>query len=391
MGDLNLSFINLYFNTISSIYTMQTRKEIDRFKAYPVTSGALGVDIVKYVRLNSNENALGCSPYIFEKIKSIGLDSHRYPESASYKLRSMVAKANNLLSENIIIGSGSDELIELIGKAFFGYDDQIVTSEHTFVRYQMAAELMGAKTNLVPMQEQYYYNLDAFKKYINPQTKAIFIANPNNPTGTYVNTEQLQSFLEYIKSLNFKHKPIVIVDEAYFEYATYFANDYPNATKYLEQYPYLIVLRTFSKIYGLAGLRVGYGLMSNELVKILDKIRPPFNVTNVGQTVALLAMKDQQHIHKSCVLVEKEKEYIHKQLEHIHFLYVPTVGNFLLVKVHPLNGKFVSQQLLKQKILVREMSEYGYPSHIRITIGKHVDNRILIEALQKIVYKTEKF
>lgn len=361
------------------------RQEIKNFQPYipgrPIEEVKKKYNLRNVYKLASNENPLGCSKKVVSILKSLVSSFHRYPEGSSLILRQKIAEKFNISPEEVIIGAGTDELIELIAKTYISKDDNIVISEHAFIRYKMAGELMGCSIVNVPMKN-FTHNLDEMARKVTSNTKAVFIANPNNPTGTYNTTDEFFKFLNYLKFK--KLYPIVVIDEAYYEYARVY-KDYPDSLKLRKIYPNILILRTFSKVYGLAGLRVGFGISRKEIIRELDRVRPPFNVSVVAQYVASKALDDEEHITKSVELVVKEKEFLYKELERISLNYIPSAANFILIDVSPHLGKEVFQKLLKYGIIVRAMDEYDFLNHIRVTIGTHKENLLFIKALKNII------
>ncbi|MEN3013679.1 MAG: histidinol-phosphate transaminase [Endomicrobiia bacterium] len=366
------------------------RLEIKNFQPYipgrPIEEVKNKFNLKNVFKLASNENPLGCSKKIKPVLKNLFKLFHRYPEGSSLVLRKKIAKEFQISEKEVIIGAGTDELIELVAKTYISKQDNIVVSEHAFIRYKMAGELMGCKIISVPMKN-YTHDLKTMAKQVNKSTKVVFIANPNNPTGTYNTVHEMLSFLNYLNTK--KLYPIVVVDEAYYEYAK-INPDYPDSLKLRKLYPNLLILRTFSKIYGLAGLRVGFGISRKEIIYELDRVRPPFNVSVVSQYVACKALEDKQHLKSSLNLVIKEKNFLYEKLKEINLKYIPSATNFILINVSPYSGNQVFQRLLEYGIIVRAMDEYGFPDCIRVTIGTHKENVYFIRTLEKIMKERKK-
>lgn len=337
-------------------------------------------------KLASNENPLGCSKKVATVLRKLSNLFHRYPEGSSLILRQKIAEKFGISPQEVIIGAGTDELIELVAKTYISKNDNIIVSEHAFIRYKMAGELMGCSIISVPMKN-YTHDLKTMAKEVNSSTKVVFIANPNNPTGTYNTTKDFLEFLNYLSSKRLY--PIVVVDEAYYEYARV-NKDYPDSLKLRKIYPNLLILRTFSKVYGLAGLRVGFGISRKEIIYELDRVRPPFNVSVVAQYVAFKALDDEVHIRKSVELVIREKEFLYKELDKLNLKYITSAANFILVDVSPYLGKEIFEELLKYGVIVRAMDEYDFYNHIRVTIGTHKENQFFIKSLKKILKERKK-
>lgn len=294
----------------------------------------------KIIKLASNENALGTSREVAKSIAKESSQSFRYPDGAGNSLRRELARRLKIDQGEVILGAGSDELIEILAKTFFNRQDEVIVSDHAFIRYRMAADLMGCKTVTVPMKG-YQHDLLFMAEKISSATKAIFIANPNNPTGTYVPKGVVKEFLVRVqkKGKDLNSSPFIVFDEAYYEYAREMARDYPETLDDFTRGNNLVILRTFSKAYGLAGLRLGYGIARKEIVSQLDRVRPPFNVSALAQVAGLSALRDRAHLRRSVGYVKKEIKNLEKSCKSLGLEVVPSVGNFLLLNVYPPPGK----------------------------------------------------
>lgn len=358
------------------------RPELDRFEAYQP-----GVSIQELrrqfgfkeiLKLASNENPWGASPKAVKAYKKVAEEIFRYPESRSVDLRRAIALRHNLDLSNVIIGAGSDEIIELLGKAFLNSSDEIIVSASSFMQYRSVGNLMGARVVVSPMK-QMKHDLRVMANMATSKTKFVFIANPNNPTGTYNTKVEVDQFLSLLPQ-----HVLPIFDEAYFEYAQAY-DDYPSMIDgYFKRHP-MVVLRTFSKIYGLAGLRVGYGVAPESCVQILDKIRPPFNISLPAQAAAEAALFDVSHVKQSIALNEKEKAILKKKLEEMHFEVVPSATNFLLFKVHPWKGRVLFEKLMDKAVIARSVDEYGLPDYLRVTVGRPKENKKFLTALKEVI------
>jgi histidinol-phosphate aminotransferase len=341
--------------------------------------------LAKLFKLASNENALGPSPKALKAVARVGSSILRYPDGASTRLRSALATRYQIKAEQVIIGAGSDELIELLGKTFLNPGDSIVVSEHAFIRYRMAGELMGAQVISVPMRD-FTHDLAAMAAAIRPDTKIVFIANPNNPTGTYNSDADLRALLEKTAQLGERgQRVLVVVDEAYYEFARAAEKSYPDSLALQRRYPNLVILRTFSKIYALAGLRVGYGFADPAVIAALDRARPPFNVSAVAQAAAEASLGDHGQVTRGLRLVEQGRKQILPALAELGLAVIPSVGNFVLIDVSPRRGSEVFDALIRRGIIVRAMDEYAFPNHIRVTFGLAAENRLFLKALREVV------
>ncbi len=365
------------------------RREVRDFQPYlpgkPIEEVKRELGLKKIVKLASNENALGTSPKAARAIADSAKFSFRYPEGPGTLLKRAVAKKLGVDVAEVILGAGSDEIIEILGKTYFKPGDEIIVSEHAFIRYKMAGDLMGAKTISVPMKD-FAHDLKAMAERITRKTKAIFIANPNNPTGTYANASAVKQFIEIYRkrTAGSKTPPFAVFDEAYYEFAKGLVSDYPETLKYFKENLNILILRTFSKAYGLAGLRVGYGIGKKEAVSAMDRVRPPFNVSTTAQAGAIAALADQEHIKKSVAAAVTGMNYIVRELEKLGVPYLCSAGNFLLMDVAPRKGRDVFKALLKKGVIVRAMDEYGFPERVRVSIGKADENKFFISKLKEL-------
>ncbi len=356
------------------------RKNILNMEPYlpgkPIKEVQRELGIKNIIKLASNENPLGPSKRVVAAIQRNLFEINRYPEGSGFCLRQALSKKLKINSQNLILGNGTDELIELIGKTFINCSDEIIVSEGAFIRYKMAGDLMDCKVMSVPMKD-FTHDLAGIKKAITSRTKVIFIANPNNPTGTYVNKKDLANFMDGIPS-----NLLVVFDEAYYEYVQ--EKDYPQTILYVKQGRNVIVLRTFSKIYSLAGLRIGYGISTSEIIDYLNRIRPPFNTNSLAQVSAEAALDDSNHLKRSIEMVIKGKKLLCKNFDQMGLSYIPSAVNFILVNVRE-NGKNIFNKLLHEGVIVRSMEEYGFNSYIRVTVGLEKENRKFLKAFKKVM------
>lgn len=349
----------------------------------PIETIKRELGLKKVVKLASNENPLGPSRKAFDAIRAALTGVYFYPDSNSWALRQALARKFCMDAGNVLLGAGSDELIELIAKVFFRPTDEVVISEHAFVRYQMAGQLMGCKAVTVPM-DGFTHDLDAMADAVTKRTKAIFIANPNNPTGTYNTDCQFRRFMETVRRKSRGMLPLVIMDEAYYEYARA-EKDYPETLGYLRKYPNLVILRTFSKIYALAGLRVGYGFAAAPVVDYIERVRPPFNINSFAQAAAVASLGDPAQVQKGIALVKAGKKYLYSELQRRGVAFIPSAANFILIDTAPLAGQDVFKKLLAKGVIVRAMDEYDYPRYIRVTIGLPQENRLFVKEFTKLL------
>lgn len=333
----------------------------------------LGLKPADIIKLASNENPLGPSPKALEAMRDALERSHIYPDGGGYYLREAIAGEFGLKRENVILGNGSNEIIEFVGHGFLKPGDEVITARHAFVVYKLMATLFGAKTIEVP-DPDFKHDLDEMAAAITPRTREVFVANPNNPTGTLVSQAEIDRFVDRVPP-----HVIIIFDEAYHE----FLQNAPDTIKFVrEGRPNVVVLRTFSKIQGLANLRIGYGLGSAEIMEVLQKTRQPFNANGIAQAGALAGLKDRDHQQKTRELTWRGRDYLQTEFAAMGLEFVPSYANFVLVKVG--NGGGVFKELLQRGVIVRDMTSYGLPEWIRVSVGTMPQNERFISELKKM-------
>tara|TARA_B100000686_G_scaffold27320_1_gene26859 strand:- start:7757 stop:8860 length:1104 start_codon:yes stop_codon:yes gene_type:complete len=327
------------------------------------------------IKLASNENPLGPSPLAVAAMKNGFSDLNRYPDGSGFYLKKALSQFHGLDEECFIFGNGTNEVLEIIAHAFLNPDDSVVFSEGAFIVYKIVSQLSCCKMNISPMKD-YTHDLDDILRRVDEKTKIIFLANPNNPTGTSFGESALLRLLEEIPE-----NILVVVDEAYCQFVT--DDNYPRTLELMSKYHNLIALRTFSKVYGLAGLRIGYGIAQPEIISILSKVREPFNVNSLALLAAEKALGDQEHVNKTISANIEGREFLVKELTSLGISFVPTQGNFLMVDVS--DGDRVYDMLLRRGVIVRPVTGYGFPSHIRVSIGTMDENRRFIKDLKEVV------
>jgi len=325
------------------------------------------------IKLASNENPLGPSPKAVAAMTEALQEAHIYPDGFGFKLRDAIAKKFSVGIGQVVLGNGSNEIIEFIGHAFLKPGDNIITAEHAFVVYKLMATLFGAETIEVP-DPGYVHDLDAMLAAITPQTKELFIANPNNPTGTMVSMEALERFMDKVPD-----HVVVVIDEAYYE----FVPDPPDTMKFVREGRNVILLRTFSKIQGLAGLRIGYGIGPEELVGVLHKTRQPFNANAIAQAGAVAGLLDDEHQETTRRITNQGRNYFQQEFARMGLTFVPSYANFVLVHVG--DGNTVFQKMLDKGVIVRAMAEYKLPEWVRISIGTMEQNQRCITTLEEVL------
>jgi len=345
----------------------------------PVEELEREMGIKNAVKLASNENPLGPSPKGLEMMKKYIKNLHRYPEGGCYYLAKKLAQKLKVSMDNIVFGNGSNEVLELVGRTFYEAGDEILFSQYAFIVYKLVAQSLGAKFTEVKAKGL-GHDLDAFVKAITPKTKIIYLANPNNPTGTMFGKKAFEKFMSKVPS-----NCLVVLDEAYAEYVD--DDDYPSGLDYLKKYKNLIIVRTFSKIYGLAGLRVGYGIMDKQLANFMNRVREPFNVNTLAQFAALGALDDKEHVRKTKEVTNKGFALFYKLFDELGLEYEKSYGNFVLLKT-PNGGMEFYNALLKEGVIVRPVGGYGLPQYVRVSIGTDKENQRFIKAVSKILKKT---
>ncbi|HHV93221.1 MAG TPA: histidinol-phosphate transaminase [Firmicutes bacterium] len=328
------------------------------------------------IKLASNENPLGPSPKAVAALQQSLGSLHIYPDGSCFELRQALAKRLGVDPMELIFGNGSDEVIKMLGLTFLEPGDEVLTCEPTFSEYAYAAHLMGARFKSLALKD-YAFDLEALLTAIGPKTKMVFICNPNNPTGAYVNKSAVEDFLAGVP-----HHVLVVFDEAYYEYVT--AEDYPDTIRYVREGRNVVVLRTFSKIYGLAGLRIGYGIAPGHIAQLVRRVREPFNVNAAAQIAALAALEDEEHVRRSRELNEAGKAWLYLELEKLGLEYVPSQTNFIFVDLKQ-DSQVVYQRLLDRGIIARSGGVFGCPNWLRVSIGTEEENCRLIEALAEVL------
>lgn len=356
-----------------------TTEKIERLIPYPpgkpIEELERELGITGSIKLASNENPLGPSPMAVQAILDNVNKLHRYPDGSSYYLKEKLSQMFGLPMERIITGNGSNELIELTIRAFLSPGDEVIQAFPTFLVYEKVVN--GAGGELISSNlKDFKINLDDIKEAITPKTKIIFINNPNNPTGTGLSKEEM---LDFIKAV--PEDIVLVLDEAYIEFSS---ERIAKGTDLLNERDRLIVMRTFSKLYGLAGLRVGYGFSSTEIVDYINRVRQPFNSNLLAQVAAIAALGDTEFVSKTLNLVKDGLKYLHKNLDDMGLEYLPTETNFFLIKV-PTGGKNIYQCMLKEGVIVRSMDSYGLGEYIRINIGLPEENERFIKSLKKVI------
>jgi histidinol-phosphate aminotransferase len=331
------------------------------------------------IKLASNENPLPPSDRVQKAIIAALSSLDRYPDGSGFYLRQALAKKHGVMPDQVVLGNGSNELIELLVRSFLRPGDEAVVPHPSFVVYPMIVQAAGGVRVMV-MLKDFRLDLDAMARAITPMTKIVFVANPNNPTATIVTRDEVEHFMSRVPE-----RTIVVFDEAYIEFAM--GPDFPDTLSYVKQGRKLVVLRTFSKAASLAGLRVGYGIADADAIALMNRIRQPFNVNSLAQVAALAALDDEAHILECVRMIEAGRHYLYDEFKRIGLQYVPSRANFILVDVGR-NAADIYQKLLHQGVIVRPMTPFGLETALRITVGTPEENRKLVKALRVVLGKT---
>ncbi len=333
------------------------------------------------VKLASNENPLGPSPLALEAMSRAARDVWLYPDGNGFALKRQLSERLDIDMDGITLGNGSSDVLEFVVRAFVVPGDEIVFSQHSFAVYPILTQAAGAKAVVVPARA-WGNDLDALRQAVTERTRIIFIANPNNPTGTWLGAEALEAFVAGLPD-----HVLVVVDEAYFEYAAHpglGATDYPDTVRWVKRYPNLVVTRTFSKCYGLAGLRVGYSISHPQVADLMNRVRPPFNVNSLALVAATAALEDERHLSRTLETNAAGMRLLTERFTALGLEWIPSVGNFISVDIK-CPALPVYEALLREGVIVRPVANYGMPNHLRVTVGRESENRRFLDSLEKVL------
>ena len=359
---------------IQGLHPYQPGKPIDELER------ELGVS--NTLKLASNENPLGASSQALRALQEPLESLHLYPDGGGFTLKHKLADVLAIQAEQITLGNGSNDVLDLIARCFMDKSCNAVFSEHAFAVYAIVTQAVGAQARIATAHHKnhamsYGHDLEAMLALIDADTRVVFIANPNNPTGTWLDTDELERFM-----LRVPGDVIVVMDEAYFEYVT--EEEYPDTLQWLEHYPNLVVTRTFSKIYGLAGLRVGYAVSQPPIADLLNRVRQPFNVNSMALAAATAALDDSEQLHISVQVNTAGLDQWEQACHHYGWSFIPSVGNFICVDV-ACDAARIYEGMLREAVIVRPVANYKLPHHLRITIGTQAQNDRCIAALHKVL------
>ncbi|MBM3334136.1 histidinol-phosphate transaminase [Candidatus Sumerlaeota bacterium] len=331
------------------------------------------------IKLASNENPLGPSPKAVAAIRRSVRNTHLYPDGHAYYLRQALSRYHGVRPDQLMFGNGTDELIIWLALTYLSPRDSVIVSQYSFVRYQMAAQLVGARWKTIPL-DGWQHNLRAMARAVGPSTRIIFLGNPDNPVGTIVGRKEFERFLKAAP-----RRVLIVLDQAYYEYVQ--AKDYFSGIEYVAENPNLVALRTFSKAYGLAGLRIGYGVAHPQIVSDVNRVRPPFNVNRLAQEAAIAALGDNDFLRRTVEANEAGRRYLCGEFDRLGLEHVPSHTNFVLVRAgrpHA-NGDAIAQAMMRQGVIVRPMTSLGLTDYVRITIGLPRENRRAISVLRRVL------
>lgn len=345
----------------------------------PIEEAERQMAIREVVKLASNENPLGPSPLALQAVREAAMRVHRYPDSAGYKLRRALSESLGFAPEQIVLGNGSTEIVEILAKTFLSQRRGAVIADPSFVMYPIAVKAMAAPLTLVPLRD-YRHDLVAMAKACDAATALVYIANPNNPTGTYVGRAAFDAYFEAVPG-----HVLTVVDEAYRDYVA--VDDYPDCLDDLRAGRNVVVLRTFSKIHGLAGMRIGYAIATREVAAALETVRSPFNTSVLAQVAALAALSDVDHLSRSRVENKREVAYLEQELARRGVRFVPTVANFLLVFTPGMGAK-AFDSLLREGVIVRPLGSHGLARAVRVSVGTRAENERFLAAWDQSVARS---
>ena len=335
------------------------------------------------VKLASNENALGPNPKVLEAAKNALKDIHRYPDASYISSKKIIADHLHVSSSNIALGNGSNELIDILIRVFCEPNqDEILISQASFIAYKVCAHVNRINVTEVPMKKNFQIDIEALANSITDKHKIIFLPNPNNPTGMYLSKKEMEPLLSKIRG---RGDILLVIDEAYNEFVR--AKDYPDALSLFKEFKNIVVLRTLAKVHGLAGLRIGYMVADPHLIDLTERIRLPFNVSNVTAATVDVALGDREYIQKSQELVWQGLEYFESELKKMGLEYCPSQGNFIFFDLKA-DSSLIFEELLKKGVILRPVKNYGFPTHMRMSVGTMAENKKAIECLKDVLGTT---
>jgi histidinol-phosphate aminotransferase len=374
MSDLKQRFEKLALQGVRALQPYQPGK--------PVSELEREYGVSNIIKLASNENPLGASPKAIAAVKSQLGELERYPDGNGFALKAALSEKHAVDVSCITLGNGSNDILEFVARAFLAPGYNAVFSEHAFAVYPIVTQAVGAEARIASPNNKdhdmpYGHDLNAMRNMVNDQTRVLFVANPNNPTGTWIKSGELESFIADLPD-----HVIVVLDEAYVEYVQ--EDEYPDSLPWLEKYPNLVITRTFSKAYGLAGFRIGYSICHPDLANLLNRVRQPFNTNTLAQVAALAALDDPEHIATSVEMNTSGMRQLTDGFKEINLSWIPSVANFICVNLEK-PGLAVYDKLLYEGVIVRPVANYALPDFLRVTIGTEEENSRFLNALKKVL------
>lgn len=363
-------------DNISALAVAGVQKLIPYVPGKPIEELERELGLSDIVKLASNENPLGANPTVAKAIHTILAELTRYPDGNAFRLKALLAEKLSVTPQHITLGNGSNELLELVARTFLTPELEVVFSQHAFAVYPIVTQAVGATARVVPAKN-YGHDLSAMSAQINDKTRLVFIANPNNPTGTLLAPDELEAFIQGLPS-----SVLCVLDEAYYEYVA--ADQRADSIAWLDKYPNLIITRTFSKAYGLAGLRVGYSLSSPEIADLLNRVRQPFNNNMLALTAAEAALLDSDFLDRTVAANNAGMKQLTEAFRSMGLEWIPSAGNFVSVDL----GKPampIYEALLRKGVIVRPVANYEMPNHLRVSIGTEAENQTFIDALKQVL------
>lgn len=342
----------------------------------PLSELERDLGITGSIKLASNENPLGPSPRVRAALEAQIEDITRYPDGGAFELRRVLAAHHGVDAACVTVGNGSNDVLDMVARVFLWAGRESLFSQYAFAVYPISSMAVGASLRIAPAVD-FGHDLAAMRSMVSEHTGVVWIANPNNPTGTRLNKTALREFIESVPA-----QVIVVVDEAYFEYVK--DDDFPDASQWLTDFPNLIVTRTFSKAYGLAALRVGYGLSHPDVADLLNRVRQPFNVDSFAQAAALAALEDQDYLRRSVEVNDQGMRQLLAGVQRLGLDYIPSAGNFLTIDLARDAGP-IDQALLRLGVVTRPVANYGLPNHLRVSIGLEAENARFLDALEQVL------
>jgi len=371
---------------MSKLFCDQVQSQVLGIHPYipgkPISELQRELNLDSVTKLASNENPLGASPKVLAAIQDSLTDIARYPDGGAYELKQAIAQFVGVASEQVVIGNGSNEVLELVARVFAGPGDEIIYSQYGFAVYPISAQVVGATGVEVPAKD-WGHDLTAMIEAITGNTKVIYIANPNNPTGTFFTKSEWEAFISKVPE-----NVVVVLDEAYLEYADSFLTEEQqfNGADYLESNANLLVSRTFSKAYGLASLRIGYMVGHPDIIAYINQVREPFNVNHFAQVAAIEALQDQDFVQEAIKVNKVGMRQITDQLDALDVEFIPSIGNFVCIDLGE-KALEINHELLQMGVIVRPVANYGMTNHLRVSVGTQIENDHFLDALKQILNK----